>query len=290
LSLIADTAEEPLLCVVDDAQWLDRASARTLAFVGRRLLADPVGLVIAAREPSEDLKGLPELEVRGLSNGDARALLASAVPFRLDEDIRDQIVAETQGNPLALLELPRGLARRSSRADSGSCPDRGAGADRAELRAQNRDAAGDTRSCFLIAAAEPVGDPLLSGAPLIGAGRTRAFRLGRDRRTALDRRPSDLPPSPRALGRLRAAKPGTGSGAPGAAEATDPEQDPDRRAWHLAAAAAASTKTWPPSSNARRRAQSRGGIVAAAAFLERSVRSADPARRTDRALAARRRA
>src|SRR6476661_4596290 len=111
LSLIAETAEEqPLLCVVDDAQWLDRASARTLTFVGRRLLADPVGLVIAAREPSEDLMGLPELKVGGLSNGDARALLGSAVGFRLDEAIRDQIVAETQGNPLALLELPRGLS------------------------------------------------------------------------------------------------------------------------------------------------------------------------------------
>jgi hypothetical protein len=110
LSLISESAEDqPLLCVIDDAQWLDRASARTLTFVGRRLLADPVGLVIAAREPSDDLKGLPELEVRGLSNGHARALLASAVRVRLDEGIRDQIVAETQGNPLALLELPRGL-------------------------------------------------------------------------------------------------------------------------------------------------------------------------------------
>ena len=110
LSLLSEAAEErPLLCVVDDAQWLDHASALTLAFVARRLLAEPVGLVFAARETDEALEGLPELEVGGLREGDARALLGSVVRFVLDERVRDRIVAETRGNPLALLELPRGL-------------------------------------------------------------------------------------------------------------------------------------------------------------------------------------
>ncbi|NBH02264.1 ATP-binding protein, partial [Amycolatopsis sp. SID8362] len=114
LSLLAAAAEEqPLVCVVDDAQWLDRVSAQTLAFVARRLLAEPVVLVFAVRgqAPGADdpLKGLPELKVGGLRDGDARALLDSAAPGRLDERVRDRIVAETRGNPLALLELPRGL-------------------------------------------------------------------------------------------------------------------------------------------------------------------------------------
>ena len=110
LSLFAAVAEErPLLCVIDDAQWLDQTSELTLAFVARRLLAEPVGIVFAAREPGEELRHLPELQVRGVRDNDARALLTSAVRFKLDEAVRDRIVAETRGNPLALLELPQGL-------------------------------------------------------------------------------------------------------------------------------------------------------------------------------------
>jgi hypothetical protein len=110
LSLMSAAAEEhPVLCVVDDAQWLDEASALTLAFVSRRLLAEPVGIVYAARERGQELQYLPELEVRGLGDADARRLLDSAVRFGLDERVRDRIIAETRGNPLALLEVPRGL-------------------------------------------------------------------------------------------------------------------------------------------------------------------------------------
>ena len=112
LSLLAGAAEqEPLLCLIDDVQWLDRASAQTLTFVARRLLAERIGMVFAVREPShiDDLNGLPDLVIGGLDDDDARALLASAIPGRLDERVRDQIVAETRGNPLALLELTRGL-------------------------------------------------------------------------------------------------------------------------------------------------------------------------------------
>src|SRR5919197_6407237 len=112
LSLLSDLAEDgPLVCVVDDAQWHDRASVQTLAFVARRLLAESVGLVFAVREPgpTDDLAGLPELVVGGLDEDDAAALLLSAIPGRLDERVSDRIVAEARGNPLALLELPRGL-------------------------------------------------------------------------------------------------------------------------------------------------------------------------------------
>src|SRR5580704_11079372 len=111
LTLLAEVAEDrPLLCVVDDAQWLDRASAQVLAFAARRLLAEPVGLIFAARESGEQFRGLADLEVRGLPDEQARMLLRSVVRFRLDDRVRDRILAETNGNPLALLELPRGLS------------------------------------------------------------------------------------------------------------------------------------------------------------------------------------
>ncbi len=120
LSLFSEVAEgRPLLCVVDDAQWVDEASAVTLAFVARRLVAEPVGIVFAAREPGQVLQRISELEVRGLPDSDARALLSSAIRFRLDERVREQFIAETGGNPLALLELPAGSRRRSWPEDSG---------------------------------------------------------------------------------------------------------------------------------------------------------------------------
>jgi hypothetical protein len=131
LSLFSEVAEQrPLLCVVDDAQWLDQASALTLAFVARRLLAERVAIVFAAREPGDELLHVSELEVAGVRVGDARALLSSAVRFKLDERVRDRIIAETRGNPLALLELPRGLDCEAAggRLRSG----RGAGARRAD--------------------------------------------------------------------------------------------------------------------------------------------------------------
>src|SRR5215831_15787483 len=110
LSLLSEVAEQrPLLCMIDDAQWLDRASVQALGFVARRLLAEPVALVVATREPIEEFTRLPELLVEGLGDGDARELLGSVVRGPLDERVRDRIVAETRGNPLALLELPRGL-------------------------------------------------------------------------------------------------------------------------------------------------------------------------------------
>jgi hypothetical protein len=111
LTLLSAVAEErPLLCLIDDAQWMDQASVQVLAFAARRLLAEPVGLIFAVREPGEEFRGLAELEIPGLPGQEAQALLQSVVGFRLNEHVRDRILAETNGNPLALLELPRGLS------------------------------------------------------------------------------------------------------------------------------------------------------------------------------------
>jgi predicted ATPase len=145
LGLVSEVAgEKPLICVVDDEQWLDRASVQALGFMARRLAAEPVGLVFAARVPAAELSGLPELVVEGLREEDARALLDSALPGPVDARVRDLIVAETRGNPLALLELPRGLSRASWRAGSG-CP---GSWGRGHCRAGSRTASvGSSRVC-----------------------------------------------------------------------------------------------------------------------------------------------
>src|SRR4029453_79498 len=165
LTLLSGAAEEgPLLCVVDDAQWLDEVSAKTLAFVARRLLAEPVGLLVAARAPPGGLRGPPGVEFLGLRNGDPRALLGSSVMFRLDERVRDRILAETRGNPLALLELPRGLSVQQLAGGFGllDAP-RQALPTRLEESFQDRVQASPAARGFLmlVAGAEPVGDPLL---------------------------------------------------------------------------------------------------------------------------------
>ena len=163
LNLLADAAEsaEPLVCLVDDAQWLDRASAQALAFVARRLLAERIAMVFAVRDPHDvnELTGLPELVVGGLSDDDARWLLASALPGRLDEHVRDRIVAETRGNPLALLELPHGLSQADVAGGFG-LPDARPLAGRVEEAFMQRVRAlvRETQLLLLIAAAEPVGD------------------------------------------------------------------------------------------------------------------------------------
>src|SRR6516165_4427469 len=163
LTLLSDAAEErPLLCVVDDAQWLDQASALTLAFVARRLLAEPVGIVFAAREPGDELQHLAKLEVRGLGTSAARALLGSVVRFKLDERVRDRIIEETRGNPLALLELPRGLtpaklAGGFGLAEAQALP----GRIEQSFRERLAPLPPSTRLLLLVAAAEPVGDPVL---------------------------------------------------------------------------------------------------------------------------------
>ncbi|MFL5617603.1 MAG: AAA family ATPase [Gemmatimonadaceae bacterium] len=295
LGLLSDVAGDgPLLCLVDDAQWLDRASARVLAFVARRLLAEPVALVFAVREPSEEqeLRGLPELAVTGLSDGDARALLDSAVPGRLDERVRDRIVAETRGNPLALLELPRGLTA-AELAGGFARPDAQPLASRIEQsflrRVQSLPV--ETQRLLLTAAADPVGDVSLleraaerlgsavdAAAPAEAAGLIELGARGVRFRHPLVRSAAYRAASASDRREVHRAL----------AWATDPASDPDRRAWHRAHAAVgfddAVADELERSAN---RAQSRGGAAAAAAFLERATElTADPARRGARALAA----
>src|SRR5262249_37427689 len=165
LGLLSAVAEElPLVCLVDDAQWLDQASAQALAFVARRLLAEPVALVFAVREPSEEQqwRGLPPLTVGGLSRGDARALLDSVTPGRLDERVRDRIVAETRGNPLALLELPRELSAAELAGGLGS-PEAARGAGRLDRRFPGKLQSLPVKTHRLLrgAAGGPIGDVTL---------------------------------------------------------------------------------------------------------------------------------
>src|SRR5579859_7578321 len=163
LNLLSEAAEEqPLLCVVDDAQWLDRASALVLAFAARRLLAERIAIVFAAREPIEALHGFAELRVESLSLRDARALLESVLPARLDERVLERIVVETRGNPLALLELPRGLTPTELAGGFG-LPDAVPLSTSIEESFTRRLASlpGDARRLLLLAAADPVGDTAL---------------------------------------------------------------------------------------------------------------------------------
>ncbi|HEY2601125.1 MAG TPA: ATP-binding protein, partial [Thermoleophilaceae bacterium] len=292
LSLFADVAaERPLLCVVDDAQWLDHTSAQVLAFVARRLFAEPVGLVFATRQAGEELQGLPDHEVQGLRNGDARALLASVVRFLLDERVRDRIVAETRGNPLALLELPRGLTATqlaggfgllSAQALSVRIED----SFRRRLEALPEDA----RLLLLVAAAEPVGDPLLlwGAAERLGIAVSAADGLKTDGLLAIDERVTFRHPLARSAVYRAASAEHRREVHLALAEVTDATLDPDRRAWHLAAAASGPDEEVAVElERSAGRAQARGGLAAAAAFLQRSVAlTRDPARRVDRALAA----
>ena len=290
LSLFSEVAEErPLLCVVDDAQWVDQESALTLAFVARRLLAEPVGIVFAAREPGAELRHLAELEVGGLRDDDARALLASELPSMLDERVRDRIIAETRGNPLALLELPRGLTPTQLAGGFG-VPEAHALSGRIEESYIRRLEAlpADARLLLLVAAAEPVGDPLLL--------RRASQRIGIDD-AAVDATEGLLELGTRVTFRHPLVRSAVYRSADAAerraahlalAEVTARSADPDRRAWHLAAAAAGPDEEVALElEQSAGRAQARGGLAAAAAFLQRAVAlTGDPARRADRALAA----
>jgi DNA-binding CsgD family transcriptional regulator/tetratricopeptide (TPR) repeat protein len=292
LSLFAAVAEErPLLCVVDDAQWLDQTSGLTLAFVARRLLAEPVGIVFGAREPGEELRHVPKLEVQGVRDGDACALLSSAVRFRLDEAVLDRIVAETRGNPLALLELPRGMTATQLAGGFGLL---GAQAltgwieesfvRRLELLSD------DGRRLLLAAAAEPAGDPLLlwRAADRLGIGPAAAEAAEAEGLLAIGGRVTFRHPLVRSAIYRSAAAEDRRAIHLALAEATDRNADPDRRAWHLAAAAAGPDEEVALElERSAGRAQARGGLAAAAAFLRRAVAlTRDPARRADRALAA----
>ena len=276
--------------MVDDAQWLDRASAQVLAFVARRLGAESVGLVFGTRVPGGDLAGLPELAVGGLPEAEARALLDVALTGPIDARVRDEIVAETRGNPLALLELPRGLTVAELAGGfglPGALPLAGRIED--SFRRQIEALPALTR-LLLVAAADPTGDPALMwrAAGRLGVGTQAAGPAaevglaefgGRVRfRHPLVR--SAVYRSAPAVDRREAHRV--------LAEATDPLADPDRRAWHRAQAAAGPDEDVAAElERSAGRAQARGGLAAAAAFGERAVLlTADPARRAGRTLAA----
>ncbi|HEY4461294.1 MAG TPA: AAA family ATPase, partial [Streptosporangiaceae bacterium] len=295
LSLLSEVAEQrPLLCVIDDAQWLDRASAQALAFAARRLLADPVALIFAAREPGEELRGLPELLVGGLPEGDARELLGSVIGGPLDERVRDRIVAETRGNPLALLELPRGVTA-AELADGFSVPGVAgtpgvAGRVEGSFRRRLEGLPETTQRLMLVAAAEPAGEPALvwGAAERLGIGPVALGPAADAGLLAIGERVTFRHPLVRSAA-YRAASPADRRAAHAAlAGATDPHADPDRRAWHRAQATLGPDEDVASElERSAGRAQARGGLAAAGAFLQRAAAlTVDPARRAERALAA----
>jgi DNA-binding CsgD family transcriptional regulator len=292
LGLLAEAAEEqPLLCIVDDAQWLDQATAQALGFVARRLVAESVALVFAAPESAGELAGLPELVVEGLSESDARALLDSELRGPLDERVRDRIVAETHGNPLALLELPRGMTS-AELAGGFELPDSLPLSGRMEDSFRRRLEAlpAPTRLLLLVAAAEPVGDPVLvwRAADRLGVGVKAAAPAEVAGLVDFGARVVFRHPLVRSAV-YRAASPEERQAVHRAlAEATDPEIDPDRRAWHRAHAAPGPDEAGAEErERSAGRAQARGGPAAAAALLERAAElTLDRARRAVRALAA----
>jgi DNA-binding CsgD family transcriptional regulator len=292
LGLLSEVAEEqPLMCVVDDAQWLDRASARVLAFVARRLLAEKIALVFATRVVDDLLARLPELHVEPLGRRDARALLESALPAQLDESVLEQIVAETHGNPLALLELPRGLTPTQLAGGFG-LPVAVPLAASIEESFTRRLASlpHDARRLLLVAAADPVGDLALvwRAAELLGIPESARDIVESEDLLLLDSRVVFRHPLVRSAVYGAAGRNERREIHRALAEVTDPKLDPDRRAWHRAQAALAPDEAVASElEHSAARAQARGGLAAVAAFLERAAAlTPDPERRAQRALAA----
>jgi DNA-binding CsgD family transcriptional regulator len=292
LTLLAGVAEErPLLCLIDDEQWLDRASVQALGFAARRLAADRVGLVFATRARGDELSGLPELEVGGLPDDHARALLDSALPVPLDARVRDLIIAETQGNPLALLEIPRTLSPTELAGGFGlarAAP--ASGRVEESFRRQLEGLPAQARRLLQLAAADPSGDPVLvrRAAARLGIPAQAAEVVQHSGLLSLGAQVQFRHPLVRSAA-YGSASPQVKQEVHGAlAAVTDPAADPDRRAWHRAQAVAGPDDDVAAElEGSAARAQARGGLAAAAAFLERSVLlTADPARHAHRTLAA----
>jgi DNA-binding CsgD family transcriptional regulator len=294
LGLMADVAEQrPLICVLDDGQWLDEASAHALGFVARRLGSESVGLVVAVREPmgAGRFDGLAELVVRGLDDRDARALLEAATTGPLDDRVRERIIEETSGNPLALLELTRDRTPAELAGGFGLRDDASL-SGRIEQRFRDRLALlpPSTRLLLLIAAAEPVGDALvvwraaeqLDVAPDAAAPATAdgliEFAAQVRFRHPLVRSAVYAGASSEDRRRIHRAL----------AEATDPDLDPDRRAWHRAEATNGLDEDVAAElERSATRAGARGGLAAGAAFHERAAGlTPDARRRAQRALVA----
>jgi DNA-binding CsgD family transcriptional regulator len=290
LTLVSELAEErPVVCVLDDAQWLDRASAQALAFGALRASTVPAAFVFGARVFTDELRGLPELPIEGLRESDARTLMVSALPQRLDESVVEQMVAETHGNPLALLELPRGRTPAQLAGGFGvplSIPL--SGRIEESFRRRFRKLPAPARQLILVAAADPTGDPALvwRAAELLGIPDSAADAI--DAVGLLDIHPGVVFRHPLVRSAVyRAALPQDRRRTHQAlADATDPEVDPDRRAWHRAQSIARTDESVAEElERSASRAQARGGFAAAAAFLERAAElTADPAQKARRSL------
>jgi DNA-binding CsgD family transcriptional regulator len=293
LSLFDEVAaSEPLACLVDDAHWLDRASAQILGFVARRLVVERIAIVCVARTDLGDdlLVRVPELTVRGLDDRSARALLLANVQGPLDAPVVDQIVTESRGNPLALLELPRTWAGRlaggfglpSGRPVPGKV-EHSYGARVSQLPPE-------TQLLVLAAAAEPLGDPVLlqRAAANLGLGLQAADAAVDAGLLRIGRRIEFSHPLIRSVVYRRSAADELQRVHQALAEATDPVLDPDRRAWHRARSISGPDEEVAAElERSAGRAQSRGGLAAGGAFLQRAAElSPDPGRRADRALAA----
>jgi tetratricopeptide (TPR) repeat protein len=292
LGLLSEAAlKRPLLCLIDDAQWLDTASRQVLGFVARRLLAESLSIVFAVRDTSgeSELVGLPELSLEGLTDEDARALLATAIPGRLDERVRDRIVTETRGNPLALLELPTGLTASQLAGGFGLLGAHALSGRIEDSFVQRLDALPEpTRLLLLVAAADSVGDALLVWRAAEALGISPSADAEMEGWLELGERVTFRHPLVRSAVYRSATVSGRRQVHLALAAETDPQRDPDRRAWHLAAASAGPDESVASElERSANRAKSRGGVAAAAAFLQRSVAlTGDPTRRVDRALAA----
>ena len=294
LSLFAEVAEKrPLLCLVDDAQWLDAATSQVLGFIARRLLAESIAIVFTVREPSDEreLADLPELSLGGLQDDDARALLSAVLPGRLDDRVRDRLVSETRGNPLALVELPRGRSTGELAGGFG-LPAAGTLPSQIEEHFRQRIAVlpHATQRLMLLAAADPVGDATLlwRAAASLGVERQAAEPAAGEQLLEIGAQVRFRHPLVRSAAYRAATMTDRRAVHAALATATDPEMDPDRRAWHRAhAAIAPDEEVAGELIDSASRAQGRGGIAAAAAFLERAVTfTPDPGSRASRALTA----
>jgi DNA-binding CsgD family transcriptional regulator len=292
LSLLTEASEDtPILCVIDDAQWLDNASAQTLAFIARRLLADRVCLLFGTRELTQDLKGLPELTLEGLDDASAQALLASVVHVPVDDGVRDRIVAETRGNPLAIVEWTRGLS--ASELGGGFATPALVSIERhaeESFRSRLDELSPSARMFLTIAAAEPSGD-----AALVWRAAAELRITGEDADPAVDvglvevgTRVLFRHPAARSVAYTAAATGERRDAHRALAEATNAAADPDRRAWHLALAASGPDEDVAKElQRAAGRARARGGMAASAAMLERSAAlTIDPAQRLHRTILA----
>ena len=294
LSLLSDAAEtQPLLCVVDDAQWLDRSTAQVLAFIARRLEAESIAFLFAERETPtlDELDGLPDMRLEGLSDADARELLRAVTTGPLDQSVRERIIAETRGNPLALLELPRGMSPAKLAGGFGVASTLGLPRRiEASFRERVKRLPADSQLLLLLAAAEPIGDPTLlwRAATELGISMEAAHPLEPGDLLSLGARITFRHPLLRSAIYDGASNVDRRMVHRALATATNPESDPDRRAWHLAQATEGlDDDVADELERSAARAQDRGGLAAAGAFLEKAtLLTPDAARRAERTLAA----